>query len=230
MQGMGFFYTPLPLWLSVGSWICAVGLLALVLLQRPFGRLQDATLQHVWLGIIVAVTVLWACNAWFDDGPVIHLLGATLMVTLFDWRLALIGTAATTGLAAVVLDASWLSVATTWVLFGALPVAVSTLLQRLSNACLPRNLITFILGHGFVTSGAAVAAACGATVLLEMALAQGQVGQVAIPPAFMRGSILLGAGEALFTGLLTILITVYKPAWITTYDVRRYRLDRGPRV
>ncbi|WP_061146923.1 energy-coupling factor ABC transporter permease [Caballeronia arvi] len=224
---MGFFYTPLPLWLTVGSWIAAAGLLALALLQRPFARVQDATLQNVWLGIIVAVSVLWACNAWFDDGPVIHLLGATLMVTLFDWRLALIGTAATTGLAAVVLDASWLSVATTYILFGALPVAVSTLLQRLSNVVLPRNLFTFIAGHGFITSAAAVAAACGATVLLEMAL---NGGPVVIPAAFTRGSLLLGAGEALFTGLLTILITVYKPAWITTYDVRRYRLDRGPRV
>ncbi|BBU27812.1 hypothetical protein BTHE68_15460 [Burkholderia sp. THE68] len=227
MQGMGFFYTPLPLWLTVGGWIAAAGLLTLALLQRPFARLQDATLQNVWLGIIVAVSVLWACNAWFDDGPVIHLLGATLMVTLFDWRLALIGTAATTGLAAVVLDASWLAVATTYLLFGALPVAVSTLLQRLSNAWLPRNLFTFIAGHGFITSAIAVAAACGATVLLEMALAGGPI---VIPAAFTRSSILLGAGEALFTGLLTILITVYKPAWITTYDVRRYRLDRGPRV
>lgn len=227
MQDMGFFYTPLPLWLTVGSWVAAAGLIALAVLQRPFTRLQDATLQHVWLGTIVAVTVLWACNAWFDDGPVIHLLGATLMVTLFDWRLALIGTAATTGLAAVVLDASWLNVATTYLLFGALPVGVSTLLHRLSNAWLPRNLFTFIAGHGFITSGAAVAAACGATVLLEMALA---TGPFVVPAAFMRGSFLLGAGEALFTGLLTILITVYKPAWITTYDVRRYRLDRGPRV
>ncbi|MFM0323101.1 energy-coupling factor ABC transporter permease [Caballeronia glebae] len=224
---MGFFYTPLPLWLTVGSWIVAAGMLALALLQRPFARLQDATLQNVWLGVIVAISVLWACNAWFDDGPVIHLLGATLMVTLFDWRLALIGTAATTGLAAVVLDASWLSVATTYLLFGALPVAVSTLLQRLSNAWLPRNLFTFIAGHGFITSAIAVAAACGATIALEMALAGGPV---IVPPAFTRGSLLLGAGEALFTGLLTILITVYKPAWITTYDVRRYRLDRGPRV
>jgi uncharacterized membrane protein len=227
MQGMGFFYTPLPLWLTVGSWIIAVGLIAFVLMQRPFSRLQDATLQNVWFGAIVAVTVLWACNAWFDDGPVIHLLGATLMVTLFDWRLALLGTAATTGLAAVVLDANWLNVAVTYVLFGALPVGVSTLLQRMSNAWLPRNLLTFIVGHGFVTSGAAVAAACGGTVLMEMALAGGPI---VIPAAFTRGSLLLGAGEALFTGLLTILISVYKPAWITTYDVRRYRLDRGPRV
>jgi uncharacterized membrane protein len=64
-------------------------------------------------------------------------------------------------------------------------------------------------------------------VLLEAALAGGAVN---VPAAFTRGALLLGAGESLFTGLLTILITVYKPAWITTYDVRRYRLDRGPRV
>ena len=41
---------------------------------------------------------------------------------------------------------------------------------------------------------------------------------------------LLVAGEGLFTGVFTILITVYRPTWITTFDVRRYRLDRGPRV
>ncbi|WP_062637401.1 hypothetical protein [Caballeronia arationis] len=224
---MGFFYTPLPLWLASGGWIVAAGLLALAFMQRPFRRLQDATLQHVWLGIIVAVTVLWACNAWFDDGPVIHLLGATLMVTLFDWQLALIGMAATTALAAVVLDASLLTAPITYLLFGALPVGISTLLERASNAWLPRNLFTFIIGHGFIVSAIAVAAACGAMVLFEMGLAGKPF---PIPPAFIRGSLLLCAGEALFTGLLTILISVYKPAWITTYDLRRYRLDRGPRV
>jgi uncharacterized membrane protein len=227
MRFMGFFYTPLPLWLASGGWVVATGLLALAFMQRPFRRLQDATLQHVWLGIIVAVTVLWACNAWFDDGPVIHLLGATLMVTLFDWQLALIGMAATTALAGVVLDASWLTAPITYLLFGALPVGISTLFERASNAWLPRNLFTFIIGHGFIVSALAVAAACGAMVLFETGLA-GKA--IPIPPAFLRGSILLCAGEALFTGLLTILISVYKPAWITTYDLRRYRLDRGPRV
>jgi uncharacterized membrane protein len=227
MRFMGFFYTPLPLWLASGGWIVAAVLLALAFMQRPFRRLQDATLQHVWLGIIVAVTVLWACNAWFDDGPVIHLLGATLMVTLFDWQLALIGMAATTALAAVVLDASWLTAPITYLLFGALPVGISTVLERASNAWLPRNLLTFIIGHGFIAAAIAVAAACGAMVLFEMGLAGKSI---PIPPAFIRGSLLLCAGEALFTGLLTILISVYKPAWVTTYDLRRYRLDRGPRV
>ncbi|WP_207880337.1 hypothetical protein, partial [Pseudomonas sp. 32_A] len=104
---MGFLYTPLPFWIAVGGWIAAVGLLVLALWKRPFGRLQDATLQHVWLALVTTITVLWASNAWLDDGLVMHLLGATLLVTLFDWTLALVGMAAVIGVAAIVFDATW---------------------------------------------------------------------------------------------------------------------------
>jgi uncharacterized membrane protein len=227
MISMSFFYTPLPLWLAVGGWIVTVVVLALACWKKPLRRLQDGTLQHVWFGVVVAVTVLWACNTWFEDGPAIHLLGATLVVTLFDWQLALIAMAATTGLASVVLDASWPGIAITFLLFGALPVAVSALLQKASNAWIPRSLVVFILGHGFLSPAIAVAAACGAGLVLEIALAQGHV---FVPAGLLLAASLLVAGEALFTGIFTILVTVYRPAWITTFDVRRYRLDRGPRV
>src|SRR5579859_6330676 len=124
---MGFLYTPLPLWISVSAWSAAAGLLALAFARRPFRRLQDATLQHVWLAIIVAITVLWATNAWLEDGPVMHLLGATLLVTLFDWALALIAMAAVSGLAALVFDAAWQGVALTFLIYGAMPVGISAL-------------------------------------------------------------------------------------------------------
>jgi uncharacterized membrane protein len=224
---MSFFYTPLPLWLAIGGWIVTAVVLALACWKKPLRRLQDGTLQHVWFGVVVAVTVLWACNTWFEDGPAIHLLGATLVVTLFDWQLALIAMAATTGLASVVLDASWPGIAVTFLVFGALPVAISALLQKASNAWIPRSLVVFILGHGFLSPAIAVAAACGAGLVLEIALAQGRV---FMPTGLLLAASLLVAGEALFTGIFTILITVYRPAWITTFDVRRYRLDRGPRV
>jgi uncharacterized membrane protein len=149
------------------------------------------------------------------------------MVTLFDWQLAMVGMAVTTGLAAVVLDASWPGVPVTFLLFGALPVAVSSLLQKAIQAWIPRSLFVFIVGHGFLTSACAVAVACSAGLLLEIVLADGAL---IIPAGFTLAASLLVAGEALFSGVFTILITVYRPAWITTFDVRRYRLDRGPRV
>lgn len=227
MRFMGFLYTPLPLWVAVGGWIATVVLLALALWKNPFKRLQDATLQHVWLAIIGAVSVLWASNAWLDDGTVMHLLGATLVVTLFDWALALVAMAAVTGLAAVVFDAPWQGIALTFLIYGALPVGISTLLQRASIAWLPRNLFMFIFGQGFVSPAIAVGLTAAAALGTHIAIAGGST--TVVPVGYAFSVFLLATGEAWFTGMSTALIAVYRPAWVTTYDVRRYRLG-GPRI
>jgi uncharacterized membrane protein len=224
---MGFFYTPLPLWVAIGGWIAAAGLLALALWRNPFKRLLDATLQHVWLAIIVAVSVLWASNAWLEDGTVLHLLGATLVVTLFDWELALVSMAAVAVLAALVFDAPWSGVALTFLVFGAFPVGVSALLQRACIAWLPRNLLMFIVGQGFMSPTITVASAAYFALGTHIALTGGSM--LVVPAGYAFSVFLLATGEAWFTGMATALIAVYRPAWVTTYDVRRYRLG-GPRT
>ncbi|HEY4804499.1 MAG TPA: energy-coupling factor ABC transporter permease [Paraburkholderia sp.] len=224
---MGFLFTPLPLWVAIGAWVVTVGLLALALWKNPFKRLQDATLQHVWLAIAVAISVLWASNAWLEDGTVLHLLGATLVVTLFDWGLALVAMGVVVGLAALVFDAPWEGVALTFLLFGAFPVAISALLQRACTAWLPRNLFMFIIGQGFVSPAIAVSAAAYLALGTHVALNGGSA--LTVPAGYAFSVFLLASGEAWFTGMATALIAVYRPAWVTTYDVRRYRLG-GPRT
>jgi uncharacterized membrane protein len=224
---MGFLYTPLALWVSVGGSIAAAGLLALALWRNPFKRLHDATLQHVWLAIIVAVAVLWASNAWLEDGTVLHLLGATLVVTLFDWELALVAMATVAVLAALVFDAPWSGVALTFLVFGAFPVGVSALLQRAFTAWLPRNLLMFIVGQGFVSPAIAVSTAAYLALGIHIALTGGSM--LVVPAGYAFSVFLLATGEVWFTGMATALIAVYRPAWVTTYDVRRYRLG-GPRA
>ncbi len=229
MKRMGFLYTPLPLWVAVGGWIAAAGLLVLALWRNPFQRLQDATLQHVWLAIIVVVSVLWASNAWLDDGIVMHLLGATLIVTLFDWALAVLAMAAVTGIAAVVFDTPWQGVALTFLVFGALPAGVSALLQRLVIAWLPHHRLVFIFGQGFVSPAIAVATASSVALAAHVALVGGPMTMTAVPAGYALNVFLLASGEVWFTGLSTVLIAIYRPAWVTTYDMRRYRLG-GPRI
>jgi uncharacterized membrane protein len=224
---MGFLYTPFPMWVAVGGWLVAVGLLAFALSRNPFKRLLDATLQHVWLAIIVAVAVLWASNAWLEDGTVLHLLGATLVVTLFDWELALVSMAAVALLAALVFDAPWSGLALTFLVFGAFPVGISALLQRACIAWLPRNLLMFIVGQGFVSPAIAVSAAAYLALGTHIALNGGSM--LVVPVGYAFSVFLLATGEAWFTGMATALIAVYRPAWVTTYDVRRYRLG-GPRT
>lgn len=227
MDDMGFLYTPLPPWVAVGAWIAAAGLLALALATRPFRRLQDATLQHVWLALVVAVSVLWATNAWLEDGPVMHLLGATLFVTLFDWALALIAMAAVSGIAVVIFDATWQGVALTFLVYGAMPVGVSAILQRASTAWLPRNLLVFVGTQGVVSPAIAVIAASAAAAGVHIGLANGSL--AVVPAGYALSIVLLSLGESWFTGMATALIAVYRPTWVTTNDVRRYHLG-GPRT
>lgn len=227
MRLMGFLYTPLPFWVAVGGWIATAIVVALALWKNPFKRLQDSTLQHVWLAIIVAVSVLWASNAWLEDGTVLHLLGATLMVTLFDWPLALVAMAAIAVLAALVFDAPWDGVALTFLVYGAFPVGMSALLQRASIAWLPRTFLMFIVSQGFVSPAIVVAAAAWLALGAHIELTGGSL--LAIPTGYAFSVFLLASGEAWFTGMATALIAVYRPAWVTTYDVRRYRLG-GPRT
>ncbi|RKP43745.1 energy-coupling factor ABC transporter permease [Trinickia fusca] len=224
---MGFLYTPLPLWIAVGGWATAAGLIALALTRKPFRRLQDGTLQHVWLALVVAISVLWASNAWLNDGPVMHVLGATLVVTLFDWSLALVAMAAVSGIAGLIFDAAWQGIALTFLIYGAMPVGVSALLQRACIAWLPRNLLVFICAQGFVSPAIAVTCASLAAAAMHVALAHGSFAVIPIGYAF--SVLLLALGEAWFTGMSTALIAVYKPTWVTTNDVRRYRLG-GPRT
>ncbi|KVE39141.1 energy-coupling factor ABC transporter permease [Burkholderia sp. TSV86] len=224
---MGFLYTPLPFWVAVGGWIAAVGLLVLASWRRPFGRLQDPTLQHVWLALITSITVLWASNAWLDDGLVMHLLGATLLVTLFDWALSLIAMAVVIGIAAFAFDATWQGVGLTYLIYGALPVAASALLQRTVLTRLPHNLTALIAGQGIVSPAVASGVVSIAAAGVQIALANGAF--VVIPSGYVLSALLLTLGEAWFTGVATALIAVYRPAWVTTSDVRRYRLG-GPRL
>jgi uncharacterized membrane protein len=225
---MGFLYTPMPVWLSIASAVAALLLLAFAGWRRPLARLHDSAMQHLWLGMMVAVSVMWAANAWLNDGPVMHLLGATLIVTLFDWRLALFSMAAVCALVAIAFDTPWQGVGMTFMVFGALPVFVSALLQRGIAAWLPRNLFVFIVGHGFFTAALAMLAACGASLLVHVALNAGSF--AFIPTGYVVSVALLASGEAWFCGMLTMLFAIYRPAWVTTCDVRRYRLDRGPRT
>ncbi|WP_153102119.1 energy-coupling factor ABC transporter permease [Paraburkholderia hayleyella] len=223
---MGFLYTPLSLWIAFGGWMVAACVLVLAGWGNPFKRLHDAPRQHVWLAVVVAMSVLWAGNAWLDDGTVIHLLGATLLVTLFGWPLALIGMAAITGLAAIAFEASWQGVGLTFLIFGGVPVGASAILQRACLAWLPRNPLIFIITQGFVSPACASIVTSIAALAVHVVLVAKPL--TAAPAGYALSTLLLASGEAWFTGIATALIITYRPAWITTYDARRYRLGKPP--
>jgi uncharacterized membrane protein len=224
---MGFLYTSLPLEYAVCGWLAALAMLGFAIWKRPFRKLREAPQQHLWLGLVVAISVMWAINAWLDDGPVMHLLGATLMLTLFDWALALVAMGAVIGMIAVIFGSPWQGIGLTFVVLGAVPLAASLLVQRAIAAWLPRHLLVFIVGHGFLAAAIALLAACCATVGVHVAL---RGGLDFTPLGYWNNAFALAAAEAWFSGMLTAIFAVYRPAWVTSSNQRLYRLDRGPRT
>lgn len=221
---MGFLYSPLPLWAAIAGWIVAFGMLVMAARGKPFARLGTDALQHLWLSTVVTLAVLWAFDIWVQDGAVLHLLGATLMVTLFGWALALIGSCVVIALVALILGSPWQGVGLTMLALGVLPVLISAGFQHLLAARLPGRRAAFVLGHGAIASIVAVAAASGAVVLGH--LLTGNVSWQSVSGAFLSATGILMAGECLFTSAMTALIAVYRPAWMKGFDHRLNRIDR----
>lgn len=225
---MGFLYSTLPFWVSIGGWIVALGALAAVVWRKPFSKLDTDAVQHLWLSTLVTLSVLWTFDIWVQDGAVFHLLGATLMVTLFGWSLALIGSCLVVVLVAVILGTPWEGIGLTMVALGVVPVVVSALLQALlthvSQHRHRHRRVPFILGHGIITPVFAVLASSGAMLFGHLVLRDLSWNQ--INPSFGTMTLVQACGEAVFTAAMTAIIAVYKPAWMTTFDKRLNRIDR----
>lgn len=221
---MGFLYSPLPLWLALGGWIVALGALVAVGWRKPFLKLNTDALQHLWLSTVVTLSVLWTFDIWVQDGAVLHLLGATLMVTLFGWSLALIGSCVVISLVALILGTPWQGVGLTMLTLGIVPVLVSVLIQSALAARFPNRRAPFVLGQGVITSMLAVLAA--SSTVMGIYLLLGDVHWYYVDSSFMMATGVLASGEALFTGAMTAIIAVYKPAWMKTFDKRLNRIDR----
>ncbi|WP_429497185.1 energy-coupling factor ABC transporter permease [Robbsia andropogonis] len=192
--------------------------------STPFAKLNTDGLQHLWLSCVVTLSVLWTFDIWSQYGPVFHLLGATLMVTLFGWALALIGTSIVVLLVAVMLSTPLDGIGLTLLAFSVVPVLVSAFVENILTRYFPNKRAPFVLGHGVLTPVLAVTAS-SSTVLL------GHVGLLGvawrwIDPSFVMVTSIQACGEAMFTCAMTAIIAVYKPAWMTTFDKRLNRIDQ----
>ncbi|HXH04464.1 MAG TPA: energy-coupling factor ABC transporter permease [Candidatus Competibacteraceae bacterium] len=206
-------------WL-VASWLLWLGLLALAALRAPWRRLRDAHQQHVFLGAVVALLVLWSFQAGVRPGLGFHFLGTTVFSLMFGWPLALIGTALTATALAAAGQGAWAMLAADGLLLAALPVTLAHHIQRQVQRRLPRHVFIYIFLCGFL--GAIVSA--GLTVLaLVAALTLGGAYPFArIAEEYLPFLPLYLFPEGLLNGMLTTVFVGLRPQWLCTFDEVRY--------
>ena len=195
--------------------------LGAALYSAPWASLRhDAQRRHVFLGACVTLLVLWHLRAGLYPGLNYHLLGATLLMLMFDWQLAII--AISTVLFGVTLNGSgdWPAFAINALLMGVLPVAVSYWVLRLSVRHLPHHFFVYTLFNGFFCGGLATSI----TVLLSTGLLGccSNYSYYRLVNEYLPFAYFMVFGEAFFTGMLSTSMAVMRPEWLVTFDDRRY--------
>lgn len=192
----------------------------------PWRRLTQGNLSGVWAGAIVVVSLAWSLKAGVLPGLNLHLLGATAFTLMFGPALAIAGLLL--ALAAVSLNggAGWDSYALNALLMAVLPCLAAQAILRAVERWLPPNYFVYLFVAAFFGAGAVVVATgLAACTVLWLA---GVYTAERLFSDYFPSYMLLAFAEAWLNGAAVALMVVFRPAWVVSFDDRRYFFRRGP--
>lgn len=205
---------------TLAAWVLFVPLAIFALRSAPWRALREHGRINFWLGLIVALILLWNMKAGVKPGLALHLLGAGVMTLCFGWALAFLALCLVLAGATLNGVAGWEAFAANALLMAGVGVLVSRLIHRAAERYMPRHLFVYIFINGFFGSGLA-AIAVGLTSSLLLALA-GVYGVEYLTGEYLPYFLLLGFSEAWLSGMLMTLLVVYRPDWVSSFEDARY--------
>jgi uncharacterized membrane protein len=216
---------PLPLvligWFVVTPWL----VVALLAVRRRF--LPSALAEHAWLAAIVTTAFVWALHVRSPVGLDFGLLGGALFALVFGRDRAILGLLAALALHTAMTGGSWLNFGINGTLLAVVPACAASLLQRLIERWLPKNIFVFIFGNGlFVT----LLVTALASALLLVAATAGAGAPRAQWNEHLAYSLLLAWGEALVSGMIFSALVVFLPQAVLTYRQDTYLPPRRPGI
>ena len=216
---MSLLYDTAPLTLVVLGWLVVAPWLALSLLSVRRQFLPSSVTQHAWLAAIVATSFLWVLHVRSPVGLDFGLLGGALFTLVFGRARAILGLLAALALHTLLTGGSWVNFGLNGTLLAIVPACAASLLQRLIERWLPKNIFVFIFGNGlFVT----LLVTALASVLLLVASAAGAHAALRQLSEHLAYSLLLAWGEALVSGMIFSALVVFLPQAVLTYRQDAY--------
>jgi len=206
-----------------GALLC-LPLLLVALWSAPWRKIRDSEAQHVFLGTIVALSLLWVMRGGIQQGLNFHLLGMTLMCLMFEWQFALLGATAVVAIATSLGAAGWPAFALNLVLMGVLPILFTRVCLYVGQRWLPHNFYIYVFVNAFLV---------GAVSILLVGLASAGLQHLGgVHPAgsiyrnFVQILPLLMFGEGFVNGGALALLVAYRPHWVATFHDLWYLRDK----
>lgn len=211
---------------SIAAFFALVIVMAWCVRAARWRRLAEGNQSGVWGGAIVVLSLAWSLKAGVLPGLNLHLLGATAVTLMFGPALAIVGLLLVLAVVSMNGGAGWDSYALNALLMAVLPCLLAQAILRAVERWLPPNFFVYLFVAAFFGAGAVVAATgLAACTVLWLA---GVYPAERLFSDYLPPYVLLAFAEAWFNGAAVALMVVFRPAWVASFDDRRYFFRRGP--
>lgn len=224
---MNLLYAPAPLTLTILGWLVVMPSLALSLIAVRRQFLPSSAAEHAWLAAVVSTSFLWVLHIRSPVGLDFGLLGGALFAVVFGRARAVLGLLAAVALHTLLTSGSWVNFGLNGTLLAVVPACTASVLQRLIERWLPKNLFVFILGNGMFVTLVVTALASALLLAAAATRAHAPAGELSEHLAY---SLLLAWGEALVSGMVFSALVVFLPQTVLTYRQDAYLPPRRPSV
>jgi uncharacterized membrane protein len=172
--------------------------------------------QHVLLGGMTCLLLLWLLSLQLIEGIWLHLLGVTSLTLITGWRFTVLG--ATLVLVAYLLiqQQTLATMPLAWLFTVLVPATASRGLAILLRRHGFRNLFVYMLGAGF--GGGLLSVLCMALLALPTFWLLGQAEWVVQALEKWPFVLLLMFPEAFINGMIITAFTVFYPDVVKTFD------------
>jgi uncharacterized membrane protein len=194
----------------------ALAALAIALGLRPWRALPPGGPPWPWVAWCALLPALWGADRYVAIPMAQPLAGACLLVLMCGWPLAVLAMAPVALLTLALAGLEAADALHRFVWLGLVPATLALGLGALVRRWLPKHLMVYILGRGFLATAAANALAGAASALLHGAPAGLSADDV------MLARLLAAFGDAWICGMLVAIFVAFRPQWLATYTDRLY--------
>ena len=219
---MGIFYTSIDLVLNLLMLLSAAYFLVRESKAIPWEKLQKPTAFSAWCASIIVLTLLWHMHVHVQKDLSLHLLGVAMLALMFGRALAAVGAALAVIAFTGEYDGLWLNLGTNIMLLAIFPSMISDIILRKTQQFLPQHMFVYLFGNGFF-GAFLVNALTGSLAIISHSFIMPTIPIANDAYAYM---LLLAWGEAFLVGFLITIFTVYKPAWVFTFDDQIYLIGK----
>lgn len=215
---MGIFSETVPQVVAYAATLAS----AAVIFHNAYGaswrRLQAPGAFSAWCFSIIALPLVWQFSIPVAGGAALHLVGLAIFVLMFGRRLAMAGIGISVLASTFAFDGVAANIGVNLILLAILPAYCGDAVMRATERFLPHHLFVYLFGNGFF-GALAMLVVVG---LLSLGAHQALAPAMPLAGDTVAYMLLLAWGEALLTGFLLTVFTVYRPEWVLTFDDRIY--------